>query len=148
MGRIKVLPDLTIPGHAEIFVAGDIVSLADSGGRELPGVAQVALQQGAYVGKMIRHRLSHPQSSAAPFHYSDRGDMAVIGRASAVARIFGIEVWGLPAWLAWVFIHLIYLVEFQSRIIVFVRWAFQYLTFSRGARLITGAVEPGSKQSQ
>ena len=141
-GRIQVLPDLTIPGHPEIFVAGDCAALKSAAGDWLPGVAQVALQQGRYAGKVIAARL---QGTAAPkpFAYSDRGDMAVIGRASAVAKIFGLEVWGWPAWCAWAFIHLLYLIEFQSRIIVLIRWAFQYLTFSRGARLITGE-EPGS----
>lgn len=136
-GRIQVLPDLTIPGHPEIFVAGDIAALPRPDGALLPGVAQVALQQGHYVGAVIRERLLGHRAPG-PFRYSDRGDMAVIGRAYAVAKIFGVEVWGWLAWLVWLFIHLMYLVEFQNRIIVFVRWAFQYLTFSRGARLITG----------
>jgi NADH dehydrogenase len=73
-----------------------------------------------------------------PFRYFDKGDMAVIGRAAAVADIFGLHFWGLPAWLIWLFIHLLYIVEFQSRVIVFIQWGFEYLTFSRGARLITG----------
>jgi NADH dehydrogenase len=131
-GRIQVLPDMSVPGHPEIFVAGDIASL-----NNLPGVAQVAMQQGKYVGKLIVRRLRQ-QAPPAPFHYSDRGDMAVIGRASAVAKIFGHEVWGWLAWFVWAFIHILYLIEFQNRIIVMVRWAFQYVTFSRGARLITG----------
>ena len=131
-GRPLVLPDLTVPGHPEIFVAGDTAALD-----QLPGVAQVALQQGRYVGETIANRL-RGRSKSNPFHYSDRGDMAVIGRAAAVARVFGHEVSGFPAWFIWAFIHILYLIEFQSRIIVVVRWAFQYLTFSRGARLITG----------
>jgi NADH dehydrogenase len=140
-GRIAVLPDLTIPGHPEIFVTGDLAALARPDGAHrgemLPGVAQVAMQQGRYAGRQIARRLSGKQP-LPPFSYFDRGDMAVIGRASAVANIFGFEVWGLPAWLVWLFIHLLYLVEFQSRIIVLVRWAFQYFSFRRGARLITG----------
>ena len=76
-----------------------------------------------------------------PFHYFDKGDMAVIGRAAAVANVFGLHVWGLPAWLIWLFIHLMYIVEFQSRVLVFVQWGFEYLTFNRGARLITGTGE-------
>ena len=137
-GRIEVLPDLTIPGHPEIFVAGDAAALRDADGKWLPGVAQVALQQGKYAGEVIRRRLKQ-LPAPPPFAYSDRGDMAVIGRAHAVAKLFGLEVWGWVAWLVWLFIHLMYLVEFQSRIIVLVRWAFQYLTFRRGARLITGS---------
>ena len=131
-GRIEVAPDMSVPGHPEIFVAGDTAALG-----QLPGVAQVALQQGHYVGTLIAKRL-RAQPPPAPFHYADRGDMAVIGRAAAVARIFGREVWGWPAWFIWAFIHILYLIEFQSRLIVVLRWAFQYLTFSRGARLITG----------
>lgn len=140
MGRIQVCPDLTVPGHPDIFVPGDLAALSQDG-LQLPGVAQVALQEGAYVGEVIRRRLAR-QGPPAPFHYSDRGDMAVIGRATAVANVFGVEAWGWPAWLAWALIHLFYLVEFQSRIIVFVRWAFQYLTFSRGARIITAQTVP------
>lgn len=135
--RIQVLPDLTIPGHPEIFVTGDVAVMKDATGRTLPGVAQVAMQQGRYAGKTIGRRVAQ-KPPLAPFKYSDRGDIAVIGRASAVANIFGHEVWGWPAWLIWVFIHLMYLVEFQNRVIVLVRWAFQYLAFTRGARLITG----------
>ena len=131
-GRIQVSPDLSVPGHPEIFVAGDTAALD-----QLPGVAQVALQQGKYVGRVIARRL-RGQPPRPPFRYSDRGDLAVIGRAAAVARIFGYEVWGWLAWFIWAFIHILYLIEFQSRLIVVVRWAFQYLTFSRGARLITG----------
>jgi NADH dehydrogenase len=136
-GRILVLPDLTIPGHPEIFVAGDTAALKRADGSWLPGVAQVAMQQGKYVGKVIRLRLRQ-EAEAGPFVYSDRGDMAVIGRASAVANVFGVELWGWPAWLVWLFIHLMYLVEFQSRVVVLIRWAFQYVAFRRGARLITG----------
>jgi NADH dehydrogenase len=136
-GRIAVLPDLTIPGYPEILVAGDSAALRNARGNWLPGVAQVALQQGRYAGTVIRRRLLG-QPPPKPFAYSDRGDMAVIGRASAVARLFGVEVSGWFAWLVWLFIHLINLVNFQSRIVVFVRWAFQYVTFQRGARLITG----------
>lgn len=131
-GRIKVLPDMSVPGHPDVFVVGDTAAVG-----QLPGVAQVALQQGNYVGKLIARRL-RGQSPPAEFQYSDRGDIAVIGRASAVAKIFGREVWGWPAWFVWAFIHILYLINFQSRLIVVVRWAFQYLTFSRGARLITG----------
>ena len=137
-GRFLVQPDLTIPGHPEIFIAGDCAALKDAAGNWLPGVAQVALQQGKYAGRVIHCRLTR-QPPPAPFAYSDRGDMAVIGRAYAVARLFGVEVWGLFAWLVWLLIHLMNLVEFQSRLVVLVRWAFQYLTFRRGARLITGA---------
>jgi NADH:ubiquinone reductase (H+-translocating) len=138
-GRIKVRPDLTVPGFPEIFVVGDLAAIAGEDGHPLPGVAQVAMQGGAYAARVIAARAQGRAASLGPFHYSDRGDISVIGRAAAVARIFGLHLHGLAAWLVWLFIHLMYLVQFQSRILVFVQWGFQYLTFSRGARLITGA---------
>jgi NADH dehydrogenase len=136
-GRIKVQPDLTIPNYPEIFIIGDLGHAVGEDGRPLPGVAQVAIQGGVYAAKCIRGRLAG-KKELPPFHYFNKGDMAVIGRAAAVANIFGIHVSGLPAWLIWLFVHLMYIVEFQSRILVFVQWGFEYLTFSRGARLITG----------
>ena len=136
-GRIKVRPDLTLPNHPDIFVVGDLAEAVGKDGKTLPGVAQVAIQGGTYVAHTISARIKG-QKEIPPFHYFDKGDMAVIGRAAAVADIFGMHFWGLPAWLIWLFIHLIYIVEFQNRVLVFVQWGFQYLTFSRGARLITG----------
>jgi NADH dehydrogenase len=149
-GRLKVGPDLTIPGYPEIYVLGDLAEFPAPDGKPLPGVAQVAMQGGAYAAKAIVARLNaeeHP-GSRPPFRYRDKGDIAVIGRAAAVARIFGLRLHGLVAWLVWLFIHLMYLVQFQNRVVVFVQWGFQYLTFSRGARLITGqaasdSVTPG-----
>ncbi len=137
-GRIKVNPDLTIPNYPNIFIAGDLAFAQGKDGKPLPGVAQVAIQGGTYAAKEIRKRLDGEKGSE-PFRYFDKGDMAVIGRASAVANIFGLHVSGLPAWLIWLFIHLMYIVEFQNRVLVFVQWGFEYLTFSRGARLITGS---------
>ena len=140
-GRIKVQPDLTIPNYPDIFVVGDLAAAAQSkDGKTLPGVAQVAIQGGAYAAKSIRARLQG-KKDLQPFHYFDKGDMAVIGRAAAVANVFGLHFWGLPAWLIWLFIHLMYIVEFQNRVLVFVQWGFEFLTFSRGARLITGSNE-------
>jgi NADH:ubiquinone reductase (H+-translocating) len=136
-GRIKVNPDLTVPNYPNIFVTGDLATRDGKNGKPLPGVAQVAIQGGAYAAKAIRARLEGKRD-LAPFRYFDKGDMAVIGRASAVANIFGFHVSGLPAWLIWLFIHLMYIVEFQNRVLVFIQWGFEYLTFSRGARLITG----------
>ena len=136
-GRIKVNRDLTIPNYPDIFIIGDLAHAVDEKGKQLPGVAQVAMQGGAYAAKAIRSRLKG-KSELPAFHYFNKGDMAVIGRAAAVADIFGFHVSGLPAWLIWLFVHLIYIVEFQSRVIVFIQWGFEYLTFSRGARLITG----------
>jgi NADH dehydrogenase len=135
-GQILVTPQLTVPNFPEIFVVGDLASALDESGKPLPGVAQVAMQGGAYAAKVIRGRVQ--KKPAPPFHYFNKGDMAVIGRAAAVANIFGLHLSGLPAWLVWLFIHLMYIVQFQSRVLVFVQWGFEYLTFSRGARLITG----------
>jgi NADH dehydrogenase len=136
-GKIKVNPDLTIPGYPEIYVAGDLALSFDKHGMPLPGVAQVAIQGGSYAGKTIKARLAG-KKDIPPFHYFDKGDMAVIGRAAAVANIFGFHVSGFPAWVVWLLIHLMYIVEFQSRVLVFIQWGFLYLTFNRGARLITG----------
>jgi NADH:quinone reductase (non-electrogenic) len=140
-GRIALDVDLTIPSYPSVFVAGDLGLGVRPDGRPLPGVAQVAIQQGAYAAKAIRAR-SAGATEVPPFRYFDKGDMAVIGRAAAVANIFGVHVSGLPAWFIWLFIHLMYLVQFQSRVLVFIQWGFLYLTFSRGARLITGAKPP------
>jgi len=142
-GRIKVNRDLTVANFPDIFILGDLAHAVDEKGTPLPGVAQVAMQGGAYAAKVIRARLEGKKEHP-PFHYFNKGEMAVIGRAAAVANIFGIHVSGLLAWLMWVFIHLIYIVEFQSRVQVFVQWGFEYLTFSRGARLITGVAATDS----
>ncbi|HYL83387.1 MAG TPA: NAD(P)/FAD-dependent oxidoreductase [Candidatus Angelobacter sp.] len=136
-GRIQVGRDLTVPNYPDIFILGDLAHAVDESGKPLPGVAQVAIQGGAYAAKTIRSRAEGMQPPG-PFHYLNKGDLAVIGRAAAVANIFGIHISGLPAWLIWLFIHLMYIVEFQSRVLVFIQWGFEYLTFSRGARLITG----------
>ncbi|MFL6353298.1 MAG: NAD(P)/FAD-dependent oxidoreductase [Bryobacteraceae bacterium] len=136
-GRIKVNPDLTIPNYPNIFVVGDLAFSTKPDGKALPGVAQVAMQGGAYAAKTIAKRVQGKQQDK-PFHYFDKGDIAVIGRATAVANVFGVHLWGFIAWLVWLFVHLMYLVEFKSRILVLVQWAFEYVTFNRGARLITG----------
>jgi NADH dehydrogenase len=138
-GRIKVNADLTIPGYPDIYVTGDLASLAGADGKPLPGVAQVAMQQGAYAAKAIGRKARGEEQSLPPFAYFDKGTLAVIGRGSAVANIFGLHVSGLPAWLVWAFIHVLYLVGFESRVTVFIKWALQALTFNRSARLITGA---------
>jgi len=143
IGRIKVAPDLTLPGYPDIFIVGDLALSLDEEGKPLPGVAQVAIQGGAYAARTIRARLKGKQDTK-PFHYFNKGDMAVIGRAAAVANIFGFHLSGLPAWVVWLFIHLMYIVEFQNRVLVFIQWGFEYLTFSRGARLITGVAATDS----
>jgi NADH dehydrogenase len=137
-GRIKVLPDLTIPNFPDIFVVGDLAYVLNEDGKPLPGVAQPAIQEGRYAAKVILVRL-RGKLKLPPFRYFNKGDMAVIGRAAAVANIFGLHVSGFLAWITWLFIHLMYIVQFQSRVQVFIQWGFEYLTFSRGARLITGS---------
>jgi NADH dehydrogenase len=136
-GHIRVNPDLTIPGFPDIYVVGDLATVNGPDGKPLPGVAQVAMQGGTYAAKAILARLDGPKE-IKPFHYFDKGDLAVIGRGSAVARIFGVHLSGWIAWMVWLFVHLMYLVQFQNRLIVFVQWGIQFVTFSRGARLITG----------
>jgi NADH:ubiquinone reductase (H+-translocating) len=136
-GRIKVKPDLTIPNYPDIYVIGDLASATDTHGRPLPGLAQVAIQGGSYAAKSILRRVKG-QPELPPFHYFDKGTLAVIGRAAAVADVFGAHISGFLAWLVWALIHLMYLVTFQTRLVVFIQWAIQDLTFSRGARLITG----------
>jgi NADH:ubiquinone reductase (H+-translocating) len=137
-GRIKVNPDLTIPNHPDIYVIGDLAGALTADGNPLPGVAQVAMQQGSYAAKAIVRKIQG-QKDQPRFEYFDKGNLAVIGRAAAVADIFGIHISGLPAWLIWACIHLMYINEFQNRLLIFIQWAVQDLTFSRGARLITNS---------
>jgi NADH dehydrogenase len=134
-GRVQVQSDLTVPGHPEIFVIGDLATL-EQDGQLLPGVAPVAMQQGRYVAKTIDARLKGREMK--PFHYFDKGSLAVIGRAAAVAHFGKLNLHGFIAWLVWLFVHLMYIVEFENRVLVFIQWGFQYLTYNRGARLITG----------
>lgn len=135
MGRIHVQPDLTVPGHPEILVVGDSAYL-ESHGHPLPGVAPVAMQEGRYAARLIQDRLAG--RTPEPFHYRDKGTLAVIGRAAGVADFGRLRFHGWLAWLLWLTVHLMYLAQFRNRLIVFVRWGFQYLIFDRGARLITG----------
>ena len=136
-GRIGVGKDLTLPGHPEIYVIGDMAALADEKGRPLPGVAPVAMQQGRYVARAIAGRLAG-RPIAEPFRYRDKGSMATIGRGRAIADLGFLRLSGYPAWLAWLFIHLMYLVQFGNRVLILVQWAWNYLTWNRSARLITG----------
>ena len=136
-GRVIVTPDCTVPGHPEIFVAGDLAYCEQADGSAVPGVAPAAMQMGRYAAKTIVRRLNH--EPAPPFKYFDKGSLAVIGRAAGVAQFGDFHFSGLLAWLLWLFVHLMYLVGFQNRLIVFIRWGFSYLTYNRGARLITGA---------
>jgi NADH dehydrogenase len=134
-GRILVEPDLTIAGHPEIFVIGDLANYSHQSGKPLAGVAPVAMQQGRYVGRILASGVA---KSAAPFRYRDRGSMAIIGRASAVAHIGRFQFSGFFAWLMWLFVHLMYLVEFENKILVLIQWGWYYFSRNRAARLITG----------
>jgi NADH dehydrogenase len=135
-GRVVVGPDLTLPGHPEVFVIGDMANYPHQTGKPLPGVAQVAMQQGRYAAETIVGRLTG--RSAGPFRYKDKGMLATIGRASAVADLGWLRLSGLAAWLVWVFVHILYLIEFENRVLVMVQWAVNYFTRNRSARLITG----------
>ncbi len=158
-GRVLVQKDLSLPGHPEVFVIGDLAALKDENGKLLPGVAPVALQQGNYVAKIIRHEINSGQGAPSkpgprsrvscekwgvadtrpPFHYWDKGSLATIGRAAAVAEFGKIHISGFIAWLAWLFVHILFLIGFRNRVLVFIQWAWSYVTYERGARLITGS---------
>jgi NADH:ubiquinone reductase (H+-translocating) len=133
-GRVRIQSDLTVPGHPEIFVIGDTASL-DQDGKPLPGVAQVAMQQGKYAGNLIRRRLTG-ESVPRPFRYFDKGSMAVIGKGFAILQSGGLAISGLLAWLAWAGIHLEFLAQRSLRVSVFVQWVWTYTTGQRGSRII------------
>jgi NADH:ubiquinone reductase (H+-translocating) len=150
-GRVLVQPDLSIPGRPNVFVAGDLAALPDENGKMLPGVASVAIQEGKAVADNIARDLdSQPQSQPRRnFRYNDKGSLATIGRAAAVAQFGKFELSGYFAWLAWLFIHILFLIGFRNRLMVMIQWAWSYLTYERGARLITGSDDlPGWIQSQ
>jgi len=135
-GRVLVNADLSIPGHPEVFVVGDLAALKDENGKMLPGVAPVAIQEGKFVAKTIRRDLAlKPREN---FHYWDKGSLATIGRAAAIAQFGKIHISGFIAWLSWLFVHIFFLIGFQNRLLVFIQWAWSYFTYERGARLITG----------
>jgi len=142
-GRVKVKPDLTIPNYPDIYVIGDLACSVDAQGRPLPGVTQVAVQEGQYAAKAILCKVKR-QPDLPPFRYFDQGSVAVIGRWAAVANAFGVHLSGLLAWIMWAGIHVMSLVTFQNRFLVFIQCAIQDLTFSRGARLITGTAPTDS----
>ncbi len=135
MGRARVNPDLSVPGSENIFVIGDAAFAEDKDGQPLPALAPVALQQGKYLAKLIRNRMKGKETPA--FSYTDKGSMATIGRARAVADIRGFTFSGLFAWLLWSLIHIFFLIGFRNRFRVFAEWVWHYITFKRGVRLIT-----------
>jgi NADH dehydrogenase len=138
-GRVVVERDLTVPAHPEIFVIGDLAVFTHQGSQPLPGVSPVAMQQGRHVARAIRERLQG--RPAPPFRYVDKGSMAVVGRSAAVAEVFGVKLRGLPAWLAWCLLHIFYLIGFRNRFVVMFEWAWSYVSYQRGARLITGNLD-------
>jgi NADH:quinone reductase (non-electrogenic) len=137
-GRVTVEPDLTLPGHPEVFALGDMVRVRKPDGAPvvLPGVAPVAMQQGRYAAKVVLARLRSRETQ--PFRYRDKGNLATIGRAAAVADLKGLKLSGFIAWFVWLTVHLFYLVGFQNRVLVLIRWSVSFFTRGRGARLITG----------
>ena len=144
-GRVIVEPDLSIPGHSDIFVIGDLANFPHQGERPLPGVAPVAMQQGAYVAKLIKKRL---QGESLPqFVYKDYGNMAVIGQNKAVVNLGFAKFSGFLAWFVWVWAHIYYLIEFDNKLVVMVQWGLNYITRGRGARLVTGIGE-GKRKDQ
>ena len=138
-GRLVVGPDLSLPGHPNIFVIGDLAHFQQDG-EPLPGVAQVAMQQGQFVADVLRRRRA--AQPVPPFRYKDKGVLAVIGRHEAVADIGRLHFSGLPAWLIWVFVHINFLIEFDNKLKVMTQWGWNYVTRRQGARLITGEAEP------
>jgi len=144
-GRVLVQPDLSVAGHPEIFVIGDLAAAKDEEGKMLPGVAPVAIQEGRFVAKLIRKEVelraekSAPRDSRPAFHYWDKGCLATIGRAAAVAEFGRLHISGFIAWLSWLFVHIFFLIVFRNRLLVFIQWAWSYVTYERGARLITGS---------
>jgi len=135
-GRVMVNPDLTIPGHSDVFVIGDLANLAGEDGRPLPGVAQVAMQMGDHAARNILRALEG--QPLRPFHYTNLGNMATIGRASAIADLPMVQLKGYIGWLAWLFVHIFKLIGFRNRILVMIEWAWAYLSYQRAVRLITG----------
>jgi NADH dehydrogenase len=137
-GRVLVNEDLSVPGHPEIFVAGDLALVP-----RVPGVAPAAMQMGRHAARMIEADLKGEERR--PFRYSDKGSLATIGRARAVADFGWLRFSGFPAWISWLAIHIFYLIGFRNRLFVLASWAWSYLTFRRGARIITGVPPPPSR---
>jgi NADH dehydrogenase len=135
-GRVTVGPNLMLPGHPEVFVIGDLAHATDSSGRQLPGLASVALQEGRFVAATIAARVAG--AAIEDFRYRDRGTMAVVGRGFAIAALPRLHLWGLPGWLVWALFHLGQIMEFENRVLVFVQWTWSYWTRNRSARLIIG----------
>jgi len=142
-GRVKVSPDLSLPGHPEVFAIGDMALVLETDGQPVPGVSPAAMQMGKHVARIISDELDlGPGRAPRPrFNYWDRGTMATIGRSAAVASIGKLKISGLIAWLAWLFVHLIFLIGFRNKIAVLLQWAYSYFAYKRSARIITSLPE-------
>ena len=144
-GRVKVNGDLTLPGHPEVFAIGDMALVLGDDGSPVPGVSPAAMQMGRYVAGSIRERIRFgPKASRPPFHYLDKGSMATIGRSAAVAWFKRIHLSGYLAWLFWLFVHIVFLIGFRNRLAVLIQWAYAYIGYKRGARIITTEI-PGAE---
>jgi len=142
-GRVKVAPDLSLPGHPEVFAIGDMALVLDDEARPVPGVSPAAMQMAKHVARIIHDELAFGSQPSArpPFRYWDKGTMATIGRSAAVAKIGSLEFDGFLAWAAWLFVHLIFLIGFRNRLAVLLQWTYSYFTYKRGARIVTGLSE-------
>ena len=157
-GRIKVAPDLSIPGHPQAFAIGDIAFLLRENGQPVPGVAPAAMQMARHVARLIHAELglNSDRKTRPPFHYRDKGNLATIGRSAGVAQIGKLKLSGFPAWLAWLMVHLVFLIGFRNKIAVLVSWTYSYFTYKLGARIITGwpetpeapSAQPATPQSR
>jgi len=142
-GRVKVKPDLSLPGHPEVFAIGDMALVLDEDGKPVPGVSPAAMQMAQLVARIIHDELSGGAEHAGrpPFKYWDKGTMATIGRSAAVAKIGPLEFNGFLAWVAWLFVHLIFLIGFRNKLAVLLQWTYSYFAYKRGARIVTGLAE-------
>jgi NADH dehydrogenase len=143
-GRVLVEPDLSVPGHAEVFVIGDLAAVINADGSPVPGVAPAAIQEGTHTSKNIARMING--QPVLPFRYRDKGSLATIGRAAGVADFGRLKLSGFIAWSAWLAVHIFFLIGFRNRVLVILQWAWAYITYQRGARLITGKVEPLMKE--
>jgi NADH dehydrogenase len=141
-GRVKVNPDLSLPDHPEVFAIGDMALVLAEDGKPVPGVSPAAMQMAKHIARLIENELlPGGNSPRPPFRYRDKGSMATIGRSAAVAKMGRLEFSGFPAWLAWLGVHLIFLIGFRNKVAVLLQWAYAYCTYKRGARIITGLAD-------
>ena len=148
-GRVKVNPDLSLPGHPEVFAIGDLALVMDKDGKPVPGISPAAMQMGRYVAGIVTEGIRFgPEESHPPFKYFDKGTMATIGRSAAVSWLKGIHLSGYPAWLMWLFVHLFFLIGFRNRIAVLLNWAYAYIGYKRGARIISTGMPPAAPAQQ